>query len=62
VTGVNVYRTLTPNDFIVTADYNQLKNSPSEKCSLQLLQVPQGITRAALVTKEVDYLIEEKTK
>lgn len=62
VTGVNVYRTLTPNDFIVTADYNQLKNSPSEKCSLQLLQVPQGITRAALVTKEVDYLIEKKTE
>lgn len=59
VTGVNVYRTLTPNDFTVIADYNEIKRQESEKCNLYLQQVPQGITRASLVNKQVDYLIEE---
>jgi hypothetical protein len=59
VTGVNVYRTLTPNDFTVIADYNEIKRQESEKCNLYLQQVPQGVTRASLVNKQVDYLIEE---
>ena len=59
VTGVNVYRTLSADDFTVIVDYNELKNSKSEKCNLYLQQVPQGITRASLVTRQVDYLIEE---
>lgn len=58
VTGVNVYRTLSAKDFTVIADYNELRDQPSEKCNLYLQKVPQGITRAALVTKQVDYLIE----
>lgn len=59
VTGVNVYRTLTPNDFTVIADYDEIKRQESEKCNLYLHQVPQGITHASLVNKQVDYLIEE---
>lgn len=59
VTGVNVYRTLSPSDFTVVADYNEIKTRPSEKCNLYLQQAPQGVTRATLVTKQVDYLIEE---
>jgi len=59
VTGVNVYRTLTPSNFTVIADYNELRDHPSEKCTLYLQKVPQSVTRAALVTKQVDYLIEE---
>ena len=59
VTGINVYRTLTPNDFIVIADYNEIKDKPSEKCNLYLQKVPQGITRTTLLTKQADYLIEE---
>lgn len=61
VTGVNVYRTLSAKDFTVIADYNELRDHPSEKCNLYLQTVPQGITRASLVTKQVDYLIEEAT-
>ena len=60
VTGVNVYRTLTPADFSVVVDYNELKNQQSEKCTLYLQQVPEGITHASLVTSQADYLIEEK--
>lgn len=59
VTGVNVYRSLSAKDFTVVVDYNELKNNPSEKCNLYLQQVPQGITRASLSTRQVDYLIEE---
>jgi len=59
VTGVNIYRSLTPNDFTVIADYNELRDNPSDKCTLYLQDVPSGINRATLVTKKVDYLIEE---
>ena len=59
VTGVAVFRTLSPNDFVVVADYNEIKRNPSEKCNLYLQQAPSGVTRAQLVTKQVDYLIEE---
>ena len=59
VTGVNIYRSLTPNDFTVIADYNELRDNPSDKCTLYLKDVPSGINRATLVTKKVDYLIEE---
>ena len=59
VTGVNVYRTLSPNDFVVIADYNEIANQQMEKCNLYLQEIPQGVTRAALLTKQVDYLIEE---
>lgn len=59
VTGVNVYRTLSPSDFIVIADYNEIVDLQAEKCNLYLQEVPQGVTRTELVTKQVDYLIEE---
>lgn len=59
VTGVNVYRTLSPSDFVVIADYNEIASQQTEKCNLYLQEVPQGITRVALATKQVDYLIEE---
>ena len=59
VTGSNVYRTLSAKDFTVIADYNELRGKSSDKCNLYLKEVPQGITRVALVTKQVDYLIEE---
>jgi hypothetical protein len=59
VTGVNVYRSLKPADFVVVADYNELKAHTSEKCNIYLRQSPPGITRATLAIKQVDYLIEE---
>ncbi len=61
VTGVNVYRTLSAKDFTVVADYDELRDQQTEKCNLYLQKVPQGITRATLVTKQVDYLIEKTT-
>lgn len=58
VTGVSVYRNLKPTDFIVVADYNEIKDHPQEKCHIYLRNVPRGISRARLETSMVDYLIE----
>lgn len=62
VTGVSVYRNLKPSDFLVVADYNRIKNHPSEKCELTLKKVPDGISRVALVVNQVDYLIEDQAE
>jgi hypothetical protein len=60
VTGVNVYRSLKPEDFQVVADYREIADNPSEKCNIYLKKYPQGISRVHLNVNEVDYLIEEQ--
>lgn len=59
VTGVSQFRTLRPEDFTVIADYNEISQRPSDKCNIYLKEIPQGISRATLPLKQVDYLIEE---
>ena len=60
VTGVSVFRNLRPEDFLVIADYNEIKQHPSEKCRIVLKNVPPGISRARLDVNLVDYLIENQ--
>ena len=60
VAGADRIRSLCPDDFTVITDYNEIMDTHSEKCKLYLRSVPQGISRASLETKEVDYLIEEE--
>lgn len=60
VAGVSLFKHLTADDFQVVADYNEIKRSQSDKCALILQKTPRGISRVSLVTKEVDYLIEEE--
>ena len=62
VTGVSVYRNLKPSDSLVVADYNRIKNHPTEKCELTLKKVPNGISRATLAITQVDYLIEDQAE
>lgn len=62
VTGASVFRTLRQEDFQVVANYNELKNSPSEKCRIYLVSAPSGISRTRLDITQVDYLIEEQDK
>jgi hypothetical protein len=52
---------LKPTDFTVIADYDEIATRPSEKCNIYLQNAPQSISRAALVTRQVDYLLEEVT-
>lgn len=59
VTGISRYRQMSPNDFEVIADYNEIEKNPSSKCNIKLSRVPEGITRVKLDTTQVEYLIEE---
>ena len=60
VTGVSIYRNLHPEDFNVVADYQEIKQNPSEKCRIYLKDIPPGISRTKLETNMVDYLIESQ--
>ena len=60
VAGVSRIRSLRPEDFLVVADYHEIMEKKTEKCTLYLRKTPQGISRARLETKQVDYLIEEQ--
>jgi len=60
VTGMKNYKAIMPSDILVVADYEQFKDESSDKCPLQIKRVPDGVSRATLDIKQVDYLIEEK--
>lgn len=60
VTGVKQFRKLRPQDFTVVVDYDEIIRHPSDKCNLHLRNTPEGISRATLEVKQVDYLIEEE--
>lgn len=60
VAGVSLIRTLLPEDFSVIADYQEIQQKNSDKCNLYLRAIPQGVSRATLSVKQVDYLIEEE--
>ena len=60
VAGVSQIRSLRAEDFKVIADYREIVQNHKEKCNLYLREVPNGVSRATLDTKQVDYLIEEE--
>ncbi len=60
VAGIGQIKQLKPEDFTVVADYQEIVKKPTEKCNIYLRHTPQGVSRASLSTKQVDYLIEEE--
>ena len=60
VTGMKRYQTLTANDFMVVADYDEFSKSTDPKCNIYLRKSPDGISKVKLETTQVDYLIEEQ--
>lgn len=60
VAGATLIRKLRPEDFVVVADYRDIEQNPSDKCKLYLRKVPHGVSRAVLIQKQVDYLIESE--
>ena len=58
VTGVGNVRNISANQFRVEADYSDIEAHPSEKCSLSIVGIPQGVRNPRLEISEVDYLIE----
>lgn len=59
VTGMKHYRSLSPQDFVIAADYNTFSRNSSSKCTISLRSKPEGIMKATLEVTQVDYLIEE---
>ncbi len=59
VAGVSQVKSLHPEDFSVVADYLEIEQQKTEKCNIYLRNVPQGVSRATLNSKQVDYLIED---
>ena len=60
VTGMKDFQSLTPDDFLVVADYEEFSRSESTKCNIYLKKVPTAIQQAKLSVNQVDYLIEEQ--
>jgi hypothetical protein len=60
VTGIKTFKTLSPTDFQIVADYEEIKENPSPKCNIYLRKVPNGISKVKLNYKQLDYLIEEQ--
>jgi len=58
VTGVGNVRNISAYQFRVEADYSDIEAHPSEKCSLSIVGIPQGVRNPRLEISEVDYLIE----
>ena len=58
VAGVGNVRYISPSQFRVEADYRDIEAHPSEKCSLSIVGMPQGVRNPRLEISEVDYLIE----
>ena len=49
-----------PENFIVTADYNDFNKEHTEKCQLLLHTKPRSVHSARLEANQVDYLIEQQ--
>lgn len=58
--GAGMFRSIHPDKFKVVVDYNELINTPSDKCNVYLRSVPHGVWNARLSMNQVDYLIEEQ--
>lgn len=60
IVGASMFRSISPEQFAVVVDYNEIIDHPSDKCSIHLRETPQGVRNARLKITQVDYLIEEQ--
>lgn len=60
IVGASMFRSISPDQFAIVVDYNELIQHPSDKCNIHLRQTPQGVRNARLQMTQVDYLIEEQ--
>lgn len=60
IVGASMFRSISPEQFAVVVDYNEIIDHPSDKCSIHLRETPQGVRNARLKMTHVDHLIEEQ--
>lgn len=60
VVGTKKARDITPEQFVIQADYNTIVQNPEQKkCPLTLKVTPRSVLRPQMEISEVDYLIEK---
>ena len=60
VVGSQLVDQVFPRGFRVEADYRDLQDEKSDKCTLRLVAKPELVIRASLEIEQVDYLIEQQ--
>jgi len=58
--GATQFRKVSADQFTVEADYNEVADHASEKCTLRLKEWPHQVKNARLESEQVDYLVEKK--
>ncbi len=54
------YRDITPDDFLIAADYNTLPSDGDTKCRLHIKSQPPGVYHVRLSANEVEYILENR--
>lgn len=57
--GRHNFKSITADDFSIEVHYKELVGNRSDKCRLELTQVPVGASHVKINPEQVDYLIEE---
>jgi len=57
--GLNHFKSINPEAFVLTAPYEDLINNPTEKFKLRLKSIPAGISHVRINPEDIDYLIEQ---
>lgn len=58
-TGAKIYRSLTAENFVFTASYEELMAAPDNKIKLTLKSQPHGASHIRIVPDEVEFIIED---
>lgn len=56
--SATLYDDITPNDFLIVIDYNEVKQN-SQRCRLHIRQQPEHIRNLRIVPETVEYIIEQ---
>lgn len=59
--GMNNYRNITADNFVVVANYNDLMKNGSSRCPLRIRIAPDKVSRVRLNPNKVEYVIEKVT-
>ncbi len=57
-TGASMYRGIHAEQFRVEADYNEIQDHSSEKCTVRVVMAPSSLRNIRTEPEQVDYLIE----
>ena len=57
--GMGMYRSITPESFVLVVNYEDLLENEGNRCHLSLKTVPPGVSHVRINPSDVEYVIEE---